>query len=565
MELDGLERQGKSYYDKRLLILIFLSSLPNAFITLQSIAVQYQPPYRCDISVLPFHANSDSLKNWNETDLNATIPWVLDSSGKIVRSSCTMYNITPVHLSGLSLSQVNKSDIVPCTNYYFDGVEKSATTEFEMVCQQAWIQKIMISIYFTGGLVFSLIGSYISDRCGRKPVFLIFTFLQFATSIAASFSDSLITYGSTMFLSGGANMINFMTTVVLGTEMLSQNNRYHSYFLAEIGFSVGYLLMPLLAFLLRDWRWYLRSIGFMGVLYIPYFWLIDESPKWLLATGNFKGAKKVQEKVRKLNGESPGVKLVADCDEVVATKSNVWKTLKGMMEHPVLIWRLVIITFGWFVVNVLYYAIALNTNSLSGDRFLNVFYAGIAEFVATLLYFLVVSKWGCKNCYCITMCIASIMLLLTPLFAKWNSILVIIATMMCKLCSSICFNLLYVYTTLLFPTCARNLAVGISNSGGRIGSIVSPYVMYSGGMDSSTIPIIVVGVIALCSTGIIFFVLPNSKQEDLPQTVEDALALKRDFNYCGQRIVLNGAKTRIENDPIDGPSKSSTEKQTLVA
>ncbi len=46
--------------------------------------------------------------------------------------------------------------------------------------------------------------------------------------------------------------------------------------LAEIGFSEGYLLMPLLAFLLRDWRWYLRSIGFMGVLYIPYFWLIDE-------------------------------------------------------------------------------------------------------------------------------------------------------------------------------------------------------------------------------------------------------------------------------------------------
>ncbi|XP_078487713.1 organic cation transporter protein-like [Ciona intestinalis] len=480
MELKVLDGQGKSYYDKRLLVLIFLSSIPNAFVTLQSIAVQYQPPYRCDISVLPFHANSVST------------------------FLIYLYLIVP-----------------NCLRVFF--------------------------------------------RCGQKPVFLTFTFLQFASSIAASFSESLITYGSTMFLSGGANMINFMTTVVLGTEMLSQRNRYHSYFLAEMGFSVGYLLMPLLAYLLLDWRWYLRTIGFIGVLYIPYICrLIDESPKWLLATGNFKSAEIVLEKVRKLNGEAPGTKL-SDCDEVIATKSNVWKTLKGMMKHPVLIWRLLIITFGWFVVNILYYAIALNTNSLSGDRFLNVFYAGIAEFVATLLYFLVVSKWGCKNCYCITLCTASIMLLLTPLLATWNSILVIIATMICKLCSSICFNLVYVYTTLLFQTCARNLAVGISNSGGKIGSIVSPYVMYAGGMASSTIPIIIVGVIALCSTGIIYFVLPNPKQEDLPQTVEEALALKSDFNYCCQRIISNGVETKVVNDPIERPSKRSPENQTLVA
>uniref|UniRef100_F6WK64 Major facilitator superfamily (MFS) profile domain-containing protein n=2 Tax=Ciona intestinalis TaxID=7719 RepID=F6WK64_CIOIN len=227
--------------------------------------------------------------------------------------------------------------------------------------------------------------------------------------------------------------------------------------------------------------------------------------------------------------------------------------MREMLKHPSLIWRLVVITSGWAVVNVMYYAIALNTNNLTGDRFLNMLYGGIAEIVGVLLYFFVVSKWGCRDCYCAILCIGAVVLAVTPLFALWNPVVVTISTMFCKLCTSICFNIIFVYTPQLFPTCIRNFATGISSAGGRIGSIISPFVMHAGGSGSSVVPSIAVAVAALGSTTAVLFRLPAIQTENLPQTVDEALAMKSVFSIpCFKiRDVTNAVITNDEQNDQD--------------
>ncbi|XP_078486684.1 organic cation/carnitine transporter 2-like [Ciona intestinalis] len=536
--------QKLSYYNKRLLLLLLLSSISNPYIMLQSVVLHYKPPQHCDISEI-----QDNLNNLNESHLNATIPWIEDSSGGIVRSSCSMFNIR--NTTNRFFNESGKDDAVPCKKFYFEGVETSFTTEFQLVCENAWVQPLMVSIYFAGNLVVTLFGSYLSDRYGRKPIFLSFTFIQCVSCIIMSFSESLITYGAMMFLSGGANLINFTTAVILGCEILPQSHRYYVYFCLELGFSIGYLTVPASAYFLRDWRWFLRFSGMINILYIPYFWWLDESPKWLLATGKVQSANEVFAKIGKINKESDTDATKPEqieCKKEVEEISTVWKTMREMLKHPSLIWRLVIITSGWALVNVVYYAITLNTNSLTGDRFLNMLYGGIAELVGVLLYFFVVSKWGCRDCYCAIFCVGSVVLAVTPLFALWNPVVATISTMFCKLCVSICFNIIFVYTPQLFPTCIRNFATGISSAGGRIGSIISPIVMHAGGSGSSAVPSIVVAVAALGSTMAVLFRLPAIKTENLPQTVDEALAMKSVFSIpCfKRRDVTNAVITKAE-------------------
>jgi len=47
---DGKTEDGFSYYEKRLCILLFLSSLPNSFPVLQSLVTQYTPKHHCALN-----------------------------------------------------------------------------------------------------------------------------------------------------------------------------------------------------------------------------------------------------------------------------------------------------------------------------------------------------------------------------------------------------------------------------------------------------------------------------------------------------------------------------------
>uniref|UniRef100_H2Z1T4 Major facilitator superfamily (MFS) profile domain-containing protein n=1 Tax=Ciona savignyi TaxID=51511 RepID=H2Z1T4_CIOSA len=389
---------------------------------------------------------------------------------------------------------------------------------FELVCERSWIQPMLISLYFIGKMTGALVGGVFSDKFGRKPTFLIFNALQFIVTIAMSFVSDVTTYALALFISGGTSLVNFMAANVLGLELVAPQYRSLVYFFIDAGYSIGYMILPLFAYFLRDWRWFLRATGLIGILYVPYYWLIDESPQWLTSVGNNKKARRIREKMAKFNGDQnlSNVKNVdkpdGDPDQgrlVVFLYITKFQTVKRNFTY-----------FYRIMVCMSYYVIALNANNMGGNRFLNMFYGGLTELAASIIFFMSVDVLGRRNSYSVVMSMAAVSIAVTPFL-----VLSIMTTMFSKLALSVAFAVIYTYSGELFPTTIRHSILAVLSSMGRVGSMVSPFVIHAGvSGDTITPSLITATLIALSAAAVML--LPETRNKTLPQTAQQATAMK---------------------------------------
>lgn len=91
------------------------------------------------------------------------------------------------HLSGLHTSGV-KSLLFLCMFSNIPFIPPLCYAfQFDLVCDNAILSSLSTSLVFAGWLVGALGGGVLSDKIGRKPVLLIFTFTTSLFGLLASF------------------------------------------------------------------------------------------------------------------------------------------------------------------------------------------------------------------------------------------------------------------------------------------------------------------------------------------------------------------------------------------
>ncbi|KAG7159284.1 Solute carrier family 22 member 6-like 3, partial [Homarus americanus] len=101
------------------------------------------------------------------------------------RDSCT-YTVDRSSLAGLEEKH--------CTEWDFDTsvFTRTLTSEFGLVCQNAYLRASYQSIYMFSTIFSLFISGYIADRYGRKIVVVVslvmFSFISLGTSVITNFS-----------------------------------------------------------------------------------------------------------------------------------------------------------------------------------------------------------------------------------------------------------------------------------------------------------------------------------------------------------------------------------------
>ncbi|XP_038223526.1 beta-alanine transporter [Zerene cesonia] len=492
---------------------------------------------------------------------NLSIPLEL-RNGVLEYSQCNMYdlNYTDILNQYTTLEEAAVSegtaDIVPCRNgWMYENVvyQSTVVTEWNLVCNKNFYPTLGLVLLAVGGIIGNYIFGYLQDTIGRKPSFFIYLVIECIFGVATAFAQNYYVWIVYRFGVGFTVPAIMATPYVLAIELVGPKCRTLCTILSNIAYSMGLILLAGVVYLVRNWRHLALATTLPFVCFFLYIWPMPESPRWLLARGQFEKAEVILKKMARINGKSlpknymvhlrrkyESDKLKQDLEKEKSRKYGIL----DLFRTPNLRKKTIIITFIWFTNTSVYVGLSYYAPVLGGDEFLNFFLAGIVELPTYLFLWPSMERLGRRWTLCMSMVVGGIACLTTFLVQHETNVTLALYCVG-KMGISSSFVVLPLMASELYPTVVRGLGMSLSSVLGMLGPIFIPLVNYLGS-DIMVLPLIIMGAL-LVAGGIASLLLPETLNQHLPQTLEDGEKMGLDTDFCCNPPVKE-AKNEEEND-----------------
>ncbi|XP_041356318.1 organic cation transporter protein-like [Gigantopelta aegis] len=562
-------------YQKRLCTLLWLPGITTGMRMVVSAFIQFIPEHRCVIPGL----NSDTyaIQSHDHARLiNESIPFKI-VGGRIEYDPCRVYIRDPGSKNNDTWN-INHTTLATeaCNKWVYDSsvFVSTAVSQYDMVCDNTLDRTNAQSLFMAGFLVGVFVIGAFSDRFGRKTALMVSLLVNLICGFSLNYLPEHISYTMFRFLLGASSSGIFTTSFVMSVEIVGASKRVFVGVFIQYTFAAGELLICAVAYFLRHWH-HIEIVCTAAVaIFLSYWWLIPESPRWLVTKGRTQEAEVIVRKMAKVNKVTVPEHLFAEKmeEEEKGSRSQIKDFLK-LFTRRVLLIRTLIIFFNWFVISMLYYGVSLNTRNLGGSNFYLTFaISGLVEFPGIFLCNLFMDRWGRKRLLCVVNVVGGTCCLLTIFTILYASEslqwMTIILAMIGKMGSAGCFANVYVFSSELFPTVVRNVAVGASSSWARAGAMMAPYIAYAGeitgGDFGRALPLLVFGSVTLAA-GLLALVLPETLNKDLPETIEEAEHFGRKSISTEDEEVMGGLNHETNNSVAMDTKCGSDRHEKLLA
>ncbi|XP_060692604.1 organic cation/carnitine transporter 2-like [Hemiscyllium ocellatum] len=511
-------------YQKIIFFLLSLSVFPNAFFGINMVFVGDTPEHRC---LIPGNLNL------SEAWMNRTIPLEQDKD-KLQYSKCRRYRLDVIkNLSEIfpDPDSVNISEVgqEPCLDGWVYSKEQYISTivsEWDLVCDNGWKGPFSTSVYFIGVLVGSFITGQLADRFGRKKVMFLTLALRTVFGIIQTFSPNWEIFCTFNFLVGLGSISNYMVAIVLGSELVGKSVRI-IYATIGIGifYATGYMFLPFVAYFIRSWEILILTLCLVGFLYIPLWWFIPESPRWLLIKGRVQEAEEIIRQAAKRNDVTTPVMLFSDLElQDMKAKSNQSQAIMHLFTTSNIRTTTILNIIIWMVLATGYFGLSLNVPNLHGDDYLNCFLMGVIEVPAAIAAYIFLQRFPRRFSLSGILFLGGVVLLLIQIIPSNLSVLATVLMVIGKFTATCGFLIVYVYGTELYPTAVRSMGVGLSSTASRAATIISPYVFHLG-LYHEFLPFIVLGCLMVLSA-ILALILPETFKIPLKDTIDQMEKIK---------------------------------------
>ncbi|XP_037322513.2 solute carrier family 22 member 4-like [Pungitius pungitius] len=495
-------------------------------------------------------------------DVNLTEDWVKAViprqavNGEQRLSRCSRFRLDVVrNLSALGLvpgRDVNLSDLqqeacVDGWSYSRDVYDATIVSEFDLVCAEQWKLTFVSTVFFVGVLLGSFFSGQLSDRFGRKPVLFATMAVQISFTFFQVFSTSWIVFTVLLFINGLGQISNFVAALVLGTEILTGHVRVlYSSMGTCLSFTVGYMLLPLFAFFLRDWKSLLLALSLPGLAFLPLWWLIPESPRWLLSRERVEEAETILRKAAKWNKVQPPAVIFPDYGVDTKTDPKARHNALDLLRTGSIRVTTLILCLVSFAVCTGYYGLSFNTSQLHADPYVSCFISAAVEVPAYVSGWLALRFLRRRRSICFMLLLEASALFLIQLVPQGLPHLSIGLEMLGKYAVTVTFSMMFAYMAELYPTLLRNTAVGMCSTVGRLGNCIAPFLITLN-VYLLHLPYIVIGTLAFVAATSVLF-LPESFGKPLPETIHQMQ--RRERMQCPRRP---GREARRPAELQDGP------------
>ncbi|XP_046399206.1 organic cation transporter protein-like [Ischnura elegans] len=530
--LDELGHFGRYQLINYLLLFIPLF-FTSAFVLTFAFAAG-EPDYRC---LVPECENG--LGPYSPTWLKNAVPFGEDGRPSL----CTRYAVS----TGAS-DWVNgtcpadgflKNVTHHCNDLIFRGEMVTIVNTFNLTCvNNKWKLTLIGTMNFLGQFFGLPLAGAMSDRFGRRTVLVSAIIGQSICGIAKALAPSYLFYITLEFMETLIGGGLFPTLFVLALELVGPSRRTIGGVSINVIYAFGTAYLALLAWALPYWRHMLFAVYAPTLIFILYLWLIPESVRWLMSRGRFEDASSVVHKAATRNGVqlsnvalsmfksssdsngTPQTERVESSDDI--PDGFQFKLIKEMLTSKILVIRLLVNFVCWISCTVVYYGLSLGSVTLSGDKYMNFAVTALVEAPGNIIVWPMMEWVGRRKTLSATLILAGILCIVVPFLSHDEELQWLVTTsfMLGKIFITGSFNVLYTYSSEMFPTGLRSSSLAACSTFGRIGSMLAPQAPLLA-VYGASLPYIVFGAMALIA-GFSSLILPETLNQNLPDTVKEA-------------------------------------------
>ncbi|XP_020285318.1 organic cation transporter 1-like isoform X2 [Pseudomyrmex gracilis] len=601
-------------------LLCIPATLPAAFLAFSQVFVSASPEHWCRIPELDNLTDLMSLEERKALSL----PYEKKPDGRRIYSKCEMYDVNYTEiieewLRRASQYNVTDDDVDPSTiastsfyppprklpsppvsnpdwpvidcqygwNYDNRDYDSTLVTELDLVCANSWWPSTSTTFFYVGSLFGNVVFGWIADKWGRRTAFFAILFLEVIFSIATSFSPNYVIYTALRTVNGLFFPAIYQIPFILALELMGPRYRTFAGMVICMFFATAMSLLALLGYLLRHWYTLSLATSVPFVVLFSYYWIIPESPRWLLSKNRIDEAEVIVQHMAKVNGKTVPSNFLRKMEVEILKRQGIScngrnsnegtnvdvegenrspplsATPMDLIRNPNIRKKFFILAFDWVANAVVYNGLSYNTTNLGVSDYLAFFIGGIVEIPSYFLTWYAMDRLGRRWVLCVTMMlggIACVSCMFVPEDAVWVTVSL---AMIGKFGIAASFAVFYVFVGELLPTVLRSQAMGIASFIAGIGLLTFPYIVHLA-VYSRVLPLIVMGSLSVAGAITSVF-LPETLNIHLPQTIEEGELFGADFKLWSCPT-LPTRPNKSESVPLKylvngGPgSRSSTSK-----
>ncbi|CAL8303310.1 unnamed protein product [Gadus morhua 'NCC'] len=484
------------------------------------------PPHFCSA-----HTNFSASTRMSAAEkLHITVP--IDANGS--PEKCRRYESPQWHLlanNGSTDPEVwedpEQAALRGCDDgWTYDERERSSSiiSEWHLVCSLRPLKSMGQTVYMGGVLVGAGVFGALADRFGRRVLLTMSYLLMAVSGTCAAFSPSFSLFCLFRFMCGMALSGVVLNSFSLIVEWIPTRVR------TVIGTGTGYcytmgqLILALVAYFIRDWRWLTFAVSLPFYVAFLYSWWLLESSRWLVLKNKPEQAVENLRLVARYNGrQADGEKI-----DVEMVKSSMKKEMSGckssyttldLFRTPTMRKMTVCLCAVWFSTSFAYYGLSMDLQKFGVDIYLIQVIFGAADIPAKVIINITMSYCGRRLSQCGGLVLAGITILSNLLVPYDKQMLRTCLAVLGKGCLAASFNCCYLYSGELYPTILRQSGLGWVSMMARLGAMVAPLVLLLGEYVT-WLPGLIYGLVPVLS-GVAAFLLPETLNIPLPDTIQD--------------------------------------------
>ncbi|XP_049957396.1 solute carrier family 22 member 7-like [Schistocerca serialis cubense] len=380
---------------------------------------------------------------------------------------------------------------------------------------------------------------YIGDRFGRRmQYFVSLSLIAVCRTLSVPVANIYPLFILLSVLATAADSSTTEATTAVGLELTDIMYRSNINFQFALMMSVGSMVSPLIAWASGNW------VTFMLASSVPCFLLftcqsfLPESPRWLLNKGHTKKAFSVIRRIAETNKRP----VPDDTYEVLSSMSkrhSANMSVLSLVTNRSLFKNTLILVFGRSVCVLTTCSMMFNIGNLGGNPFLAFMAQGAGDLPGNLAAHFLGNKFGRRFTEAFSLLAATlisifIIVVITVSGPHW---IVTTAAAFLKF-----FCVMSLFTNVLqsmeiHPTCIRQIGSAIEWAFVAAVIGIAPYLVYLG---TAIDPRCLYGILGLllASAAIVTSFLPESLNERLPETLEDAT----NYGACQKYWSLPGTR-----------------------